>query len=276
MNTRTGQVRKPSKPGATGRRPYAMEGCPHRGRPMAPSEGRRTSGRQQRPSSGGTPIPWEAQVGWPGLAVSHRLREEQFSATVTAALAGRRHAARVGEAGTEPPAGRLPRTRGDGPRRPRSRTVARWASPHTRGFDHAILQHRRPHPPGPALPHPAARPGEPRRPARSRPRRAVLRTPAPRQTGKTSALLALRDLLNAGSDYRCVYVTVEAGQAARENVADAMRVILYELESEEQATLGSNTLADVCRVRWSAPGRWKRCGRRWPAGAWPTRSRWCC
>ena len=89
MNTRTGQVRKPSKPGATGRRPYAMEGCPHRGRPMAPSEGRRTSGRQQRPSSGGTPIPWEAQVGWPGLAVSHRLREEQFSATVTAALAGR-------------------------------------------------------------------------------------------------------------------------------------------------------------------------------------------
>ena len=115
MNTRTGQVRKPSKPGATGRRPYAMEGRPHRGRPMAPSEGRRTSGRQQRPSSEGTPIPWEAQVGWPGLAVSHRLREEQFSATVTAALAGRRHGARVGKAGTEPPAGRLPRTRGDEP-----------------------------------------------------------------------------------------------------------------------------------------------------------------
>ena len=139
MNTRTGQVRKPSKPGATGRRPYAMEGCPHRGRPMAPSEGRRTSGRQQRPSSGGTPIPWEAQVGWPGLAVSHRLREEQFSATVTAALAGRRHAARVGEAGTEPPAGRLPRTRGDGPRRPRSRTVARWAFPASAGVGCNLL-----------------------------------------------------------------------------------------------------------------------------------------
>ena len=42
---------------------------------------------------------------------------------------------------------------------------------------------------------------------------------APRQTGKPSALLALRDLLNAGAhgDYRCVYVNVEAGQAAREN-----------------------------------------------------------
>ena len=51
---------------------------------------------------------------------------------------------------------------------------------------------------------------------------------APRQTGKTSALLALRDLLDSGAhgDYRCVYVNVEAGQAMREHVTDAMRVIL--------------------------------------------------
>ena len=48
---------------------------------------------------------------------------------------------------------------------------------------------------------------------------------APRQTGKTSALLALRDLLNSGAegDYRCVYVNVEVGQAAREDAARAMR-----------------------------------------------------
>ena len=41
---------------------------------------------------------------------------------------------------------------------------------------------------------------------------------APRQTGKTSVLLALRDLLNGGAigDYRCVYSNVEVGQAARE------------------------------------------------------------
>ena len=41
---------------------------------------------------------------------------------------------------------------------------------------------------------------------------------APRQTGKTSALLALRDLLNSGAagDYRCVY-------------ARAMRALLGEL-----------------------------------------------
>ena len=45
---------------------------------------------------------------------------------------------------------------------------------------------------------------------------------APRQTGKTSALLALRDLLNGGAqgDFRCVYANVAAGQAMRENVAE--------------------------------------------------------
>ncbi len=70
---------------------------------------------------------------------------------------------------------------------------------------------------------------------------------APRQTGKTSALLALRDLLNTRGDHRCVYINVEPAQAARENVAEAMRVTLYQLASEEQATLGSRILADVWR-----------------------------
>ena len=46
---------------------------------------------------------------------------------------------------------------------------------------------------------------------------------APRQTGKTSALLALRDLLNGGSagDYRCVYANFEVGKAAREDTASS-------------------------------------------------------
>ena len=54
---------------------------------------------------------------------------------------------------------------------------------------------------------------------------------APRQTGKTSVLLALRDLLNGGQagEFRCVYVNVENGQAMRENVAEAMRTVLAEL-----------------------------------------------
>ena len=43
---------------------------------------------------------------------------------------------------------------------------------------------------------------------------------APRQTGKTSALLALRNLLTSGSagPYRCLYVNLEAAQAAEEDV----------------------------------------------------------
>jgi len=56
---------------------------------------------------------------------------------------------------------------------------------------------------------------------------------APRQTGKTSALLALCDLLNSGveGDFRCVYVNVEAAQAVREDVGRAMRVIVGRLAS---------------------------------------------
>ena len=51
---------------------------------------------------------------------------------------------------------------------------------------------------------------------------------APRQTGKTSVLLALRDLLDDGGtgDYRCVYVNVESGQTAREDVGRAMHAVL--------------------------------------------------
>ena len=52
---------------------------------------------------------------------------------------------------------------------------------------------------------------------------------APRQTGKTSALLALQDLLNAEGRYRGVYVNVEAGQAMREDVTAATQVILSQM-----------------------------------------------
>ncbi len=88
---------------------------------------------------------------------------------------------------------------------------------------------------------------------------------APRQTGKTSALLALRDLLNsAEGDFRCVYVNVEAAQAVREDVGRAMRVILgglasrartlgdgflYETWSDILATFGDGALAEAL-TRW--------------------------
>ena len=73
---------------------------------------------------------------------------------------------------------------------------------------------------------------------------------APRQTGKTSALLALRDLLNSGTvgTYRCVYANVEGAQAAREDKEEALRAILDELASRALATLGDGFLDE----RWPA------------------------
>ena len=57
---------------------------------------------------------------------------------------------------------------------------------------------------------------------------------APRQTGKTSALLALRDLLNEGAagELRCVYANLEVGQAGREDTGRSMRAMLDELAIE--------------------------------------------
>ena len=51
---------------------------------------------------------------------------------------------------------------------------------------------------------------------------------APRQTGKTSALIALRDLLNSGEagEFRCVNLNVETAQVARDDVARGIRAIL--------------------------------------------------
>ena len=59
---------------------------------------------------------------------------------------------------------------------------------------------------------------------------------APRQTGKTSALIALRDLLNSGEagNFRCVDVNVEVGQVARDDTARGMRAILGSLAENAQ------------------------------------------
>ena len=62
---------------------------------------------------------------------------------------------------------------------------------------------------------------------------------APRQTGKTSALLALQDLLNSDSvgPYRCVCVNAGASQATPEDVGAAMEALLSELASRAQSVL---------------------------------------
>lgn len=48
---------------------------------------------------------------------------------------------------------------------------------------------------------------------------------APRQTGKTSCLLALMERLNAKADYTALYVNLEPAQAVRGDVAAGMRTI---------------------------------------------------
>ena len=62
---------------------------------------------------------------------------------------------------------------------------------------------------------------------------------APRQTGKTSVLKALQDHLNSGAegDYRCLYVNLESGQTAREDVGRAMQAILDEFALRAELVL---------------------------------------
>ena len=70
---------------------------------------------------------------------------------------------------------------------------------------------------------------------------------APRKTGKTSVLLALQDLLNNGTvgSFRCVYVNVECGQAAGENVEAAMKAILGELASRARLVLADEFVGGI-------------------------------
>ena len=52
---------------------------------------------------------------------------------------------------------------------------------------------------------------------------------APRQTGKTSSLLALMAYLNKQDKFKCLYINIEGAQAARENVQQGMNAIIQEL-----------------------------------------------
>ncbi|MCL2064273.1 MAG: ATP-binding protein [Candidatus Cloacimonetes bacterium] len=60
---------------------------------------------------------------------------------------------------------------------------------------------------------------------------------APRQTGKTSCLLALRDYLNKEGKYFAVYVNFEVGQAWRHNIKKATDDIVQEILSRMHGLL---------------------------------------
>ena len=93
---------------------------------------------------------------------------------------------------------------------------------------------------------------------------------APRQTGKTSALKALQDHLNSGAagDYRCLYVNIEAAEACRGNIREAMAGILDALAERASSVLGDDSLEGIvsavlasgrpATALWKALTRWAR------------------
>ena len=72
---------------------------------------------------------------------------------------------------------------------------------------------------------------------------------APRQTGKTSVLLALQDLLNSGTEgpFRCVYANVEGGQVSGDDVREGMRAILNELATSARSALQDEFVRQIWR-----------------------------
>ena len=66
---------------------------------------------------------------------------------------------------------------------------------------------------------------------------------APRQTGKTTCLLALRDRLNAAGRYHAIYANIEAAQAARGDVARGIGATLSILARQAADVLNQDVLA---------------------------------
>jgi hypothetical protein len=67
---------------------------------------------------------------------------------------------------------------------------------------------------------------------------------APRQTGKTSVLLALMELLNRGENYRCLYANIESAQAYRGHVDAALRTVVMHLATAAEVYLDERRVKD--------------------------------
>lgn len=68
---------------------------------------------------------------------------------------------------------------------------------------------------------------------------------APRQTGKTSCLLALRDYINAHTDYYAVYANVEAGQAERNSVAAVNNIVVTALATRAEDVMHNHQAEEI-------------------------------
>ena len=71
---------------------------------------------------------------------------------------------------------------------------------------------------------------------------------APRQTGKTSCLLALADLLNQEGTYHAVYANIEAAQALREDVDRAMALMVNTIARWDGLITGVEATALLART----------------------------
>lgn len=78
---------------------------------------------------------------------------------------------------------------------------------------------------------------------------------APRQTGKTSAMLALVDLLNNSGQYQALYVNIETAQTAREDVGRGMKAILGSIAASLRYKLSNKLLWDEWNNILSAFGQ---------------------
>lgn len=68
---------------------------------------------------------------------------------------------------------------------------------------------------------------------------------APRQTGKTSCLLALRDYINSGTDYYAVYANVEGGQAKRNDVDAVNNAVITTITMGARRVMGNDLVEEI-------------------------------
>ena len=76
---------------------------------------------------------------------------------------------------------------------------------------------------------------------------------APRQTGKTTCLLALADHLNQGGRYRALYANIETAQVARERVEMAMAGIVQTLANSARWRLRDDGIESLARQVLAEP-----------------------
>ncbi len=68
---------------------------------------------------------------------------------------------------------------------------------------------------------------------------------APRQSGKTSTMLALQERINQDDDeFLAIYVNVESAQVARHNIENGIKAIILQLGSEVEKTTGDKSIKE--------------------------------